>query len=215
MTIYEKLAAVQYALKAPKSQLNKFGGYNYRNCEDIIEAAKPLLNQHGLLLTLTDDLVLIGDRYYVKATAMVTDVSSGTSHIEQTKSTLSFTAPCAHSVTAYAREEETKKGMDGSQITGASSSYARKYALNGLFAIDDTKDSDTTNTHGKEEPKEPQKDEKPKQKTPRKMLIEKLNEMGVDVNAYAAAKCLSKETTAERYMELLAELEKGIVWGDN
>lgn len=199
MSIFEKLAAVQYALKAPKSQFNKFGGYNYRNCEDIIEAAKPLLNQHGLLLTLTDEIGLIGDRYYVKATATVIDIQDGKQH----------------SVVAYAREEETKKGMDGSQITGASSSYARKYALNGLFAIDDTKDSDTTNTHGKEEPKEPQKTEKPKQKTPRKMLIEKLNEMGVDVNAYAAAKCLSKETTAERYMELLAELEKGIVWGDN
>lgn len=199
MSVYEKLAAVQFALKAPKSQFNKFGGYNYRNCEDIIEASKPLLNQHGLLLSLTDEIVLVGDRYYVKATATVTDIQDGG----------------YHSVEAYAREEETKKGMDGSQITGASSSYARKYALNGLFAIDDTKDSDTTNTHGKEESKEPQKEDKPKQKTPRKLLIEKLNEMGVDVNNYAAVKGLDARTTPKRFNELLAELEKGIVWGDN
>ena len=194
MSIYEKLAAVQYALKAPKSQFNKFGGYNYRNCEDIIEAAKPLLNQHGLLLTLTDEIGMIGERYYVKATATVINIQEGDRHY----------------VVAYAREEETKKGMDGSQITGASSSYARKHALNGLFAIDDTKDSDTTNTHGKEEPKEPQKTEKPNKKTPRKMLIEKLNEMGIDVNAYAAANGLNKQTTAERYMELLAELDNKV-----
>ena len=130
MSIYEKLAAVQAALKAPKSQFNKFGNYKYRNCEDIIEAAKPLLKENGLLLMLTDDIVLIGDRFYVKATATIIDTTDG----EQTW------------VTAYAREEQEKKGMDGSQVTGASSSYARKYALNGMFAIDDTKDSDTTNT---------------------------------------------------------------------
>lgn len=194
MSVYEKLAAVQFALKAPKSQFNKFGGYNYRNCEDIIEAAKPLLNQHGLLLSLIDEIVLVGDRYYVKAIAAVTDIQDGG----------------RHSVAAYAREEETKKGMDGSQITGASSSYARKYALNGLFAIDDTKDSDTTNTHGKEEPKEPNKTEPPKQVSPRKMLIARLNEMGIDVNAYAAANGLNKQTTAERYMELLAELDNKV-----
>ena len=193
MSIFEKLAAVQIALKAPKSQYNKFGNYNYRNCEDIIEAAKPLLKQHGLLLTLSDELVLIGDRFYVKATASVVDVSDSN---------------CIQ-VTAYAREEETKKGMDGSQITGASSSYARKYALNGLFAIDDTKDSDTTDTHGKEQPtKQPEQPTPSKQqKTPRQQLIARLHELNIDVNAYAAAKGLDKNTTAERYMELLAELE--------
>lgn len=130
MSIYEKLAAVQSDLKAPKSQFNAFGKYNYRNCEDIIEAAKPLLKANGLLLSITDDIVLVGERFYVKATASVIDVTDGK----------------AHSVTAFAREEKEKKGMDGSQVTGASSSYARKYALNGLFGIDDTKDSDTTNT---------------------------------------------------------------------
>lgn len=130
MSIYEKLAAVQAALKAPKSQFNKFGNYKYRNCEDIIEAAKPLLKENGLLLMLTDDIEHIGDRFYVKATATIVDTTDGNQLY----------------VTAYAREEQDKKGMDGSQVTGASSSYARKYALNGMFAIDDTKDSDTTNT---------------------------------------------------------------------
>jgi hypothetical protein len=130
MSIYDKLAAVQSALKAPKSQYNAFGKYNYRNCEDIIEAAKPLLKANGLLLILNDDIEHIGDRFYVKATATIIDTTDG--------------SPL--SVTAYAREEDNKKGMDGSQVTGASSSYARKYALNGMFAIDDNKDSDTTNT---------------------------------------------------------------------
>lgn len=129
MSIYEKLAAVQAELKAPKSQFNKFGNYKYRNCEDIVEAAKPLMKANGLVLMMTDDIEHIGDRFYVRATATIIDTTDGTSLY----------------VTAYAREELEKKGMDGSQVTGASSSYARKYALNGLFAIDDTKDSDTTN----------------------------------------------------------------------
>lgn len=128
-----KLLKIQTELKAPKAQRNNFGGYNYRSCEDILEAVKPLLAEQNLLLTIQDELVNIGDRYYVKATAKLTDTES--------KETVD--------ITAYAREEENKKGMDGSQITGASSSYARKYALNGLFLIDDTKDSDATNDHGK------------------------------------------------------------------
>ena len=139
--IHEKLLAVQGALKAPKSQRNNFGGYNYRSCEDILEAVKPLLIKQDLLLTLSDTMVEIGGRVYVKATATV---ETGEEEI---------------TVTAFAREEEEKKGMDGSQITGAASSYARKYALNGLFCIDDTKDSDFTNTHGKEEPKTVAKNE--------------------------------------------------------
>ena len=130
--IHGKLLEVQKALKAPKSQRNNFGGYNYRSCEDILEAVKPLLIKNDLLLTLSDTMVEVGGRVYVKATATV---ETGEEEI---------------SVTAFAREEEEKKGMDGSQITGAASSYARKYALNGLFCIDDTKDSDYTNTHGKE-----------------------------------------------------------------
>lgn len=145
MNIHENLAAIQSALKAPKSQFNSFGGYHYRNAEDILEAVKPLLAQQGCVLTCTDEIVLIGERYYVKATATICNKEG---QIVQT---------CA-----YAREEESKKGMDGSQVTGASSSYARKYALNGLFCIDDTKDSDTTNT-GDQKP-QPEKKPAPKKK---------------------------------------------------
>lgn len=133
--IYEKLLNIQNELKAPKSQFNAFGKYKYRNAEDILEAVKPLCFKYKATLTLTDEIVLIGERYYVKATATLTDIEKPEWKIW---------------ITAYAREEESKKGMDGSQVTGASSSYARKYALNGLFNIDDTKDSDSTNTHGKD-----------------------------------------------------------------
>jgi len=121
----KKLATVQSELKAPKGQLNKFGGYHYRSCEDILVAVKPLLSQHGLYLTLDDEVVQVGQRYYVRATATVTDGAA------------------AVTVRAYAREDDARKGMDVAQVTGSSSSYARKYALNGLFAIDDTRDADT------------------------------------------------------------------------
>ena len=127
--IYKALSAIQSELKAPKSQYNEFGRYKYRKAEDILEAVKPLLSSNGCTLICADELVLIGERYYIRATATITCVEDGSSV----------------STTAFAREEEDKKGMDGSQITGASSSYARKYALNGLFCIDDTADSDTTN----------------------------------------------------------------------
>lgn len=142
MTIFEKISDIQMRLKAPKSQYNSFGKYNYRNCEDILEAVKPLLNEHKLYINISDTVEHIGDRYYIRATVTVSDGES------------TITSQ------AYAREEESKKGMDGSQVTGASSSYARKYALNGMFAIDDTKDSDTTNTGGKEQPKEKPKEYK-------------------------------------------------------
>lgn len=143
MTIYEKLKIIQTKLKAPKSQYNKFGNYNYRSLEDITEAVKPLLDEVGATLIISDEIVLIGDRYYVKATATLYDVGSNENI----------------SVTAFARESEIKKGMDDSQITGATSSYARKYALNGLFAIDDTKDTDTEEYQIKEQ-KDKQKQEK-------------------------------------------------------
>lgn len=193
MNIYEKLLNVQNKLKAPKSQFNKFGGYNFRNCEDILEAAKPLCKEVNAVAWLTDEIVMVGDRYYIKATATFLDVESGESIIAN----------------GYAREEESKKGMDGSQVTGASSSYARKYALNGLFDIDDAKDSDTTNTHGKEEaPKEqPAPAETPKkQPTPRERLIAKLKEKGIDATAYAKEKGLSNKTTPEEFERLLKEL---------
>ena len=124
----KELIAIQSELKAPKSQFNKFGGYKYRKAEDILEAVKPLLAKQKCTLTITDDVVLIGNRIYVKATATIKNENGE-----------------CETTNGWAREEETKKGMDGSQITGASSSYARKYALNGLFAIDDNADSDTTN----------------------------------------------------------------------
>ena len=132
MNIYEKLSNIQNELKAPKGQFNKFGGYKYRSCEDILEAVKPICKKYKSVLVLSDTLVNIGERYYIQATARLTDIECNK---EDEDSCISNTA--------YAREEETKKGMDGSQITGTASSYARKYALNGLFNIDDTKDADT------------------------------------------------------------------------
>lgn len=120
-----KLQEIQHKLKAPKGQYNSFGKYKYRSCEDILEAVKPILNEVGCTLTLSDEVVLIGDRYYIKATAKLTGADTN------------------EVTTAYAREDLDKKGMDGSQVTGTASSYARKYALNGLFCIDDTKDADT------------------------------------------------------------------------
>jgi hypothetical protein len=123
-TLQQKLIEIQAELKAPKSQFNKFGSYNYRNCEDILEAVKPLCAKHEIVPLLSDEIVMIGDRFYIKATAKVTD---GKDEI---------------ATTAFARESKDKKGMDESQITGSASSYARKYALNGLFCVDDTKDAD-------------------------------------------------------------------------
>lgn len=132
MNIYEKLLNIQVELKAPKGQYNSFGKYKYRSCEDILEAVKPICKKYNCTLVLSDILENIGERYYIKATALLIDIESE-DDLE------------AHSIsnTAYAREDEMKKGMDGSQITGTASSYARKYALNGLFNIDDTKDADT------------------------------------------------------------------------
>ena len=128
MNIYEKLSAIQADMKVPKNQRNNFGGYNYRSAEDILEMAKPVCRQHGAVLTLSDTIVPHGARYYVQAEAMLIDTEDPTQMI---------------TVYAWAREEEVKKGMDSAQITGATSSYARKYALNGLFNIDDTKDADS------------------------------------------------------------------------
>jgi hypothetical protein len=126
-----KLVKIQAELKAPKNQVNAFGKYKYRSAEDIIEAVKPILFKHQSALLISDEIVQVGDRIYVKATAMLVD--------ELSEDRIS--------VSGWAREEEVKKGMDAAQITGSASSYARKYALNGLFAIDDTKDADSTNEH--------------------------------------------------------------------
>lgn len=146
-----KIAKIQQTLKAPKNQYNKFGGYYYRNCEDILESVKPLLGD--LILTINDEIVQIGNRYYVRATATITDGEH-----EQ-------------SATAYAREEESKKGLDTSQVTGSTSSYARKYACNALFCIDDTKDADSDEQSKPEQPKPAQ----PKLPYPPKSVINEID----------------------------------------
>ena len=129
-TIHEKLSQIQNKLNAPKGQYNSFGKYNYRNCEDILQALKPILAEHKCHVSLSDEVIIVGNRFYIKATATITDSENN-----------------SFSTTAFAREAESKKGMDESQVTGSTSSYARKYALNGLFAIDDNKDADTLNNH--------------------------------------------------------------------
>ncbi|WP_315508601.1 ERF family protein [Campylobacter showae] len=147
----ETLSKIQCELKAPKSQFNKFGGYSYRSCEDITEAVKPLLEKYGVALTISDEITQVASRIYVKATATLRGKDGEIS------------------VAGFAREAETKKGMDESQITGSASSYARKYALNGLFAIDDTKDADATNTHD---------DETRQNKQPTFLNADQLNDLG-------------------------------------
>lgn len=155
MTVYEKLLSVQNKLKAPKNQYNKFGGYYYRNCEDILEAVKPILLETKTTLLLNDEVVLIGNRFYLKATAIFIDVVDGTK-IE-----------CS----AYANESEPHKGMTAEQVTGAASSYARKYALNALFCIDDTKDADSSEQSTPAQPKPTQ----PKLPYPPTSVIAEIN----------------------------------------
>jgi hypothetical protein len=182
-----KLAMIQQKLKAPKGQMNKFGGYKYRSCEDILEAVKPLLGY--LVLTISDDIVEVGGRVYVKATA---SLSSGSGNV---------------STTAFARESETKKGMDDSQITGSASSYARKYALNGLFCIDDTKDSDATNEH-----------EKPSLKEEYEELVDKLTDSveaiktGIQIGDLVMAKEAWDELTEEEKIGIWKAPSKGGVF---
>lgn len=132
--LIKKMVAIQSELKAPKNQVNSFGKYKYRSCEDIIEAAKPILAKHNVYMLISDEIVEVGGKNYVKAVATIYDGENSIS------------------ASAVARESVDKKGMDDAQQTGATSSYARKYALNGLFGIDDTKDADATNDHGKSAP---------------------------------------------------------------
>lgn len=186
MGTLDRLADIQARLKAPKGQFNSFGGYKYRSAEDILEAVKPLLKEAGAVLTLSDEIVAVGDRIYVAATARFLS-TNGSPEI---------------SVKAYAREEATKKGMDGAQITGSASSYARKYALNGLFAIDDTKDVDATNTHGKEQ------NSPPRPVAPQKAVDEvtkaKLAAWGLFKKS-PMAKDLSQEDLKKRFREVAEE----------
>lgn len=192
----KELIEIQKELKAPKGQYNSFGKYKYRSAEDILEAVKPLLHKNKCQLTLADEIVLIGDRYYVKATARI---SNGT----ETEYTC-----------AYAREDLDKKGMDGSQITGTASSYARKYALNGLFCIDDTKDADTdefANQQKTAEKKATKKTTAKKAETGKKSAREELiaycQTNGLDMNSVASFYELSREATEEQFEHALKELK--------
>ena len=182
----QKLINIQKDLKAPKGNYNSFGKYKYRSCEDILEAVKPSLAKEGCTLKLSDEIVLIGDRYYIKATATISDGNE------------------TETVTALAREDENKKGMDGAQITGSASSYARKYALNGLFLIDDTKDADT----GEYQLQNAKKDQPEMATTAQKQaLIDLCDEKGVDVNEILKQVGCAGKMTAEQHGKALQLLK--------
>ena len=199
--IYAALMAVQAELKAPKNQHNSFGKYDYRSAEDIIEAVKPLLKKNGLFLTMSDDIVQIGDRYYVRATVSVTDIVTGESV----------------AASALAREAAQKKGMDESQVTGTASSYARKYALNGLFAIDDTKDADTDQY--KQQTREPAKasQNEDMMAKAKKQLKAEVDRIGCtwdevrEVSGLKFGKTETKKMSVGEVSELTANLEKWIL----
>lgn len=192
MEIYEKLMHIQTEIKAPKNLYNSFGNYKYRNAEGICEAVKPYLTKENASLVLHDDLVNVGDRIYVKATACLIDNESGRT-VE---------------VAAFAREALSKKGMDDSQITGTASSYARKYALNGLFLLDDTKDADTDENRVERENRQA---EKTISKTEAKALYAMLQNRGIDVNDFMAEKNIQKlsDLSPEEYAKAMRELEGG------
>lgn len=184
MNIYEKLLIIQTKLRAPKNQYNKFGGFHYRNCEDILEAVKPILAKVKAAVIIEDSIELIGGRYYVKATAKLIDTE--------------VAEMIAVTNTAYAREDESKKGMDGAQLTGATSSYARKYALNGLFAIDDNKDGDNDGS----ENDQPKLDEG---------LLAEAAQLNIDINNIATyLKKPVEELTNEDLRSCIAKKRKNL-----
>ena len=186
--IITKLATIQKELKAPKNQFNKFGNYKYRSCEDILESLKGLLEKTKTSLKISDELVLLGDRFYIKATTTLYDLESE-EKIENT---------------AYAREEGAKKGMEGSQITGTASSYARKYALNGLFLIDDTKDADTNEYH-----KQTNKvKENNIELDYRQKLIKYCKENNIDINETARDYKINAKSTNEDFKNVLEMLNE-------
>ena len=185
----KELLQIQSELKAPKGQYNSFGKYKYRSCEDILEAVKPLCVKYGVILTLSDEIVQVGERYYIKATARLR--KEGGSDIL---------------VTAYAREALDKKGMDDSQITGTASSYARKYALNGLFCIDDTKDADTDEYVKKT--KAGAKGDTSDKEAWREKVIETAKAKGIDMKEVAKDYKLNSTTTADRFKEVYEDLTK-------
>ncbi|WP_339052870.1 ERF family protein [Fusobacterium animalis] len=187
MNIYEKLLKAQVELKAPKGQYNSFGKYKYRSCEDILEALKPVLDKLKLTLFISDEIVEVGGSYKLEKKDETVE-TVGRKYVKATITLVNIEKPDEIIKTsALAREEETKKGMDGSQITGASSSYARKYALNGMFMIDDTKDSDSTNTHGKEEKTEAER---------KKEAIEAINKLA------------DTEEKTEKLFDMIAKFNK-------
>lgn len=210
MTIYEKLTKVQEELKAPKSQFNSFGKFYYRNCEDILEALKPLLVKHKLFLMISDSVELVGDRYYIKATCTITDGDISISN------------------SAYAREEYKKDRMDESQSTGSSSSYARKYALNGLFLIDDIKDPDTdeyqkqTRENANKQTSKPGTGSSKADKLVTESQLSRLYAIGgskgyskadIDKSIHKKGKNSAKELTMAEYDELIAGIENAPVKG--
>lgn len=183
--IYQRLMAVQKTLKAPKGQYNEYGKYKYRSCEDILEAVKPILAENGLTLVIRDEIEIHGEWHYIKAVATLMD---------ETGATISNQA--------YAREPVDKKGMDQSQITGTASSYARKYCLNGLFLIDDTKDPDT-NEHRKETEAKAQKQEQKQERRQEKKPEQKKPEPITPVMADGlAARCIHENVPVQRIMRL-------------
>ena len=187
MNIYEKLLKAQVELKAPKGQYNSFGKYKYRSCEDILEALKPVLDKLKLTLFISDEIVEVGGSYKLEKKEETVE-TVGRKYVKATITLVNTEKPDEQiKVSALAREEEIKKGMDGSQITGASSSYARKYALNGMFMIDDTKDSDSTNTHGKEEKTEAER---------KKEAIEAINKLA------------DTEEKTEKVFDMIAKFNK-------
>ena len=186
----KELIEIQKKLKAPKGQRNTFGNYNYRSAEDILEAVKPLCAEHGCQLTLSDAIELVGDRYYVRATARIR------------------TADETVEVTAYARESASKKGMDESQITGTASSYARKYALNGLFCIDDTKDADTDDYARRTGAKSRDEvvDDTKEREIWRGKVLELAHEKGIGFKELAADYNLTSNTTADEFKKVYEDL---------
>lgn len=190
----EKLRRIQTELKCAKNQYNSFGKYKYRSCEDILESVKPLLARENCVLSLSDSVEMIGDRFYIKATAKITDVESGASY----------------EVAAMAREELNKKGQDSSQITGTASSYARKYALNGLFLIDDTKDADTDENRNERNGRQAQTASKQQTKTGRtnrEKVIALARELNLPFDELMKDYGITKATTEERFAEILKDME--------
>ena len=191
----QKLLNVQRDLKAPKGQFNNFGKYKYRSAEDILEAVKPLNAREGILLTISDEPMFIGDWHYIKATASITDGKD------------------THIVTAFARESQAKKGMDDSQITGTASSYARKYALNGMYLIDDTKDADT-NEHRNQTNNAPRQQEKMASNDQLGLLNNKTQELSqlynMDVNELKSKLGIRQTHTEKEFKHLLTRVNDGI-----